>query len=95
MKNVNEMTSSELFTEMTEQQKDDIYRMVWFTHISEDVEAYLHDYYGYEEFTETGEEVEDIVESVANAWVYCEEYDCLINYFDNIENLIEKYREKK
>ena len=91
MKNVNEMTSSELFTEMTEQQKDDIYRMVWFSHVSEDVETYLHDYYDYE----TEEEIEDIVESVANAWVYYGEYDCLINYWDNIENLIEKYREKK
>lgn len=88
---IDEMTSSEIFTALTEQQKDDIYRMVWFSHVIEDAKGYMRDFYAEEELP--ADEIDAIAESVANAYVYNGDYDCTFSYWDNIEKLIEKYRE--
>ena len=81
IKPISEMASSELFTEMTERQKDEIYRMVWYWHVADDVEQYLNG-------TLDEEETEFIVEDVANAFVYDGDYDCNKSYWDNIDTLI-------
>lgn len=39
---VEEMSSSELFTEMTDRQRDEIFRMVWFGNVEDDVRTYIN-----------------------------------------------------
>lgn len=90
MKSVDEMSSSELFTAMTEQQKDDIYRMVWFGHVAEDATHYIKDMYSEDEIPE--EDIESISEDVANAYVCNGKYDCNCSYWDNIDALVERFR---
>lgn len=83
---VSKLSSSELFMLMTDTQKDDIYRMVWSDHVKEDVRGVLDER---EELTE--EEKDAIIEDVANDYVYNGDYDCNLSYWDNINNLIEKF----
>ena len=86
---VEEMSSSELFTEMTDRQRDEIFRMVWFGNVEDDVRTYINDFY---EDTFSEEDIEGIEECVANDIVYNGRLDCCISYWDNIEKLIEKHR---
>lgn len=83
MKKITEMTSSELFNEMTDTQKDDVYRKVWAGHVHKDVMELL----------EKEENKEEIAESITNAYVYDGKYDCNLSYWDNLHNLIERFSE--
>lgn len=82
---ISKLSSSELFTLMTDTQKDDIYRMVWSDYVEEDVRGVLDER---EDLTE--EERDAIIEDVVNGYVYNGDYDCTLSYWDNINNLIEK-----
>ena len=82
---ISKLSSSELFTLMTDTQKDDIYRMVWSDYVEEDVRRVLDER---EDLTE--EERDAIIEDVVNDYVYNGDYDCTLSYWDNINNLIEK-----
>lgn len=84
MKKISEMTSSELFVEMSNNQRDDIYRMVWSDHVYEDCKAQINE----RELSLDDEEVDAICEEVANNYVYNGRYDCNLSYWDNIDNLI-------
>ena len=86
---VDEMSSSELFTEMTDRQRDEIFRMVWFGHVEDDVRTYINEFYE-DAFSE--EDIEGIEECVANDIVYDGRLDSYISYWDNLEKLIEKHR---
>ena len=83
---ISKLSSSELFTLMTDTQKDDIYRMVWSDYVEEDVRRVLDER---EDLTE--EERDAIIEDVVNDYVYNGDYDCTLSYWDNINNLIEKF----
>lgn len=84
---LNEMTSSEIFVNLTPSQRDDIYRMVWSDHVSEDVRGRLSE----NPDLELNEEEEDaLIEDIANAYVYNGDYDCDLSYWDNIDNLIKE-----
>lgn len=86
---VDEMSSSELFTEMTDRQRDEIFRMVWFGNVEDDVRTYINEFYE-DAFSE--EDIEGIEECVANDIVYDGRLDAYISYWDNLEKLIEKHR---
>lgn len=87
MANITELSSSELFVEMTEAQKDDIYRMVWFTHVCKDIESLMED-----RNMDFDEDTKDsLIEDVANDYVYNGNYDCNFSYWDNLSSLIEKF----
>ena len=92
IKPIREMTSSELFTEMTMKQRDEIYRMVWSDFIKDDVESYLEDEYDGSLPTDKNE-IDAIIEYVANAFAYNGDYDCNLSYWKNIENLINEAKE--
>lgn len=86
---VEEMSSSELFTEMTDRQRDEIFRMVWFGNVEDDVRTYINEFY---EGAFSEEDIEGIEECVANDIVYDGRLDSYISYWDNLEKLIEKHR---
>lgn len=85
MAKITEMTSSELYEVLTPTQRDDIFRMVWHNHVFEDVKSCLKDddYANYDE-----NEKEAICETVANRYVYDGDYDNNLDYWANINNLI-------
>ena len=85
---ITNLTSSELFAHMSDTQKDDIYRMIWFSHVIEDVKGKLIERFGIDELSE---EDEALCNDVANAYVYNGKYDCNQSYWDNINNLINEY----
>ena len=92
---IRKMASDELFGMMTEKQREDVYRKVWFDYVCEDVEGFLIDYNGFNEdiddITEhTQEQIDGLIEIVAHRYVYDGDCDCNIDYWRNIENLVEE-----
>ena len=64
-------------------EKDALYRALWFDYVKEDVYSHCED---------IGVKCDDdLAEQVANLYVYDGEYDCNICYWDNIENLINRF----
>ena len=86
---IQQMSSEDLFDCMTEKQRDDIYRMVWYNYTYDDVEGFLEDYDAYD-IPATQEEVDEFIGDVANAYVYNGDYDCNLSYWDNIKNLVDE-----
>lgn len=89
MAKIAEMTTSELFVEMSDVQKDEIFRMVWASHVEEDVKSAMKDYHGH--LPEDENDKQSIVEDVVNAYVYNGKYDCNLSYWENINNLIDRF----
>lgn len=83
---ISEITSSELFDQITDIQKDDIYRMVWHSHVKEDVKSVMED--AAKELPESEEDRNDLADKVATAYVYDGRYDCNLSYWTNLANLI-------
>lgn len=84
VKRISEMTSSELFTEMTATQKRDIFDMVKYGFVYQDVEGLVVEM-GY---NEEDEETSALCEAVANRYVYDGDCDSNLSYWDNLRNLI-------
>ena len=84
-------SSSEIFANMSYQQKDDVYRMVWSDRCVEDAKSHMR-----ENMNPMHEEIiGEIAEAVANRFVYDGDYDCSdISYWDNIENLVKEESKK-
>lgn len=76
-------TPREVFNALSVEQKDYIYRAVWFEHVVEDVVGRLDE-------REILDEDNSIKESVAQRYVYQGDYDCNLSYWDNIDNLIDE-----
>jgi len=89
-KKISQMSSSEIFDKMTEKQKDDIYRKVWFGHVIEDAKGIMMGAVRYN-IPEEDEQFESLAECIAKDFVYEGEYDCNISYWDNIYNLLDKW----
>ena len=87
---ISEMSSSDLFASMTDTQKDDIYRMVWFDRVCEDVHSFLTSEYNGDVPTDTYE-YDALIRDVANAYVYNGDYDCNTDYWTQIWSLVDKY----
>lgn len=79
---ISEITATELFSKMSESQKDEVYRMIWKDHVKEDIKDYSekNGYLLDESFTD----------SCAEAYVNGE-YDCNLSYWSNIDNLIKNH----
>ena len=85
-----DMSSSEIFTNLSNTQKDDIYRMVWSDHVAEDVRAHMEE----NMLPSSSDIIQEIAEEVANRYVYNCDYDCNASYWQNIENLIDEEIDK-
>ena len=66
---------------LTYEEQDDVYRYLWSQHVREDVESHANDI----DADLTEEEIDKIVEM----YVYQGKYECNIDYWSNIENLID------
>lgn len=63
-------------------EKDDLYRALWFNHVVEDIESYREEH---------DEPITDNEISIAaERYVYDGDYDCTLDYWTNIENIITK-----
>ena len=89
-KDFSEMTPSELFTKMTDSQKEGIFRMVWADYIKEDVEGILMGDIKHK-IPEDEAEYDALVEEIVNDYVYNGNYENERPYWDNIDALIEKH----
>lgn len=77
-----------LYNSLSTEDKDSLYRMLWMDHVIEDIKTRI---------TECEDDIPDdilnsIAEKVATEYVYNGQYDCNLSYWDNIDNLIQKYR---
>lgn len=70
-----------ILKDLTEEEKDAIYRKLWYNHVLEDVYSFAND--------EDIEITDDIAENVAYRYVYEGDYDCNLSYWSNIKNLID------
>lgn len=82
---INNMSSEEIASKLTYSQRDSLYRLLWAEHVREDVMSHIE---------ERGDDIpekdkEDLIETVANLYVYKSAYDCNLSYWENINNLIE------
>ena len=66
---------------LTYEEQDDVYRYLWSQHVREDVESHANDI----DADLTKEEIDKVVEM----YVYQGKYECNIDYWSNIENLID------
>ena len=68
--------------------KDKIYRDAWAEHVTEDVKSYLNDNDRFESMDEAS--VTDLCKTVAERYAFCGDYDCNLDYWTNLNNLIEE-----
>lgn len=64
---------------------DQLYRKLWMPYVTEDVKSHA-------ENSMDAELTDEDAEYIANSYIFDGEYDCNIPYWDNIENLIVKFR---
>lgn len=79
--NITEKKINELLKTLTEEEKDAIYRNIWFDHVVTDIKNRLDD------LDETL--TEDEIHFAASEYIDGN-YDCNLSYWDNIDNLITK-----
>ena len=80
-------TLKEVIDNLPYKEKNELYRYLWYPYVVEDVELCLNDNYDLDDYTE--DEIENLVKTVANNYVYNGKYDCNISYWNNLENMIE------
>ena len=71
---------------------EEAYREKHFQYVREDVSSVLNSgvyAYLYDEYSD--EEIEALIDNVANAYVFNGDYDCNVSYWDNIGALIDEY----
>lgn len=82
----NEAGMEELLDFLTGQQKDTLYRKLWYGHVCNDICTRLE---------ETEKELTDAqIDYAARQYVYEGDYDCNCSYWTNIDNVIDKALEK-
>lgn len=65
-------------------ERDELYRYLWSDYVRNDVREHL----SRDDIGLSDEDVNAIVETVVEYYVYNGEYDCELSYWDNISNLI-------
>ena len=71
----------EKFNNLTPAERDGIYRLQLYNYTKEDVEGFCE---------ENGYELtDDQIDNVTNRYVYEGEYECNLDYWQNIENLVQ------
>lgn len=77
----------EFISNLTTEEKDAVYRELWMNFVRNDVEARLEetpeDFEGY-----SAEDFKNLIENVAERYVYQGDYDCNLSYWQNIDELI-------
>lgn len=69
---------------LTKSEKDSLYRALWIEYVEDDVSDYCED---------NGINCPDeLIDAVADDYVYNGEYDCNLTYWNNIGNLVRKHR---
>ena len=80
------MSSKEKFQEivnnLSEFDKEEIYRMVWYNHVCEDVESEAAD--------SDIKLTEQQIRNIAYRYVYDGDYNLTLNYYQNLHNLMDK-----
>ena len=74
----------ELIEELSAAERDRLYRKLWYPYVVEDVEKRIDDL--------NIKLTENQIDNIATAFVYDGEYDCNLTYWDNIDNLIDRYK---
>lgn len=73
--------------------KDTLYRRLWLDYVKADVENQLEqlplDDYGIESMED--EKFDELVDIIAGTYVYDGDYDCNLSYWENIDNLINRF----
>jgi hypothetical protein len=68
---------------LSAQERDDIYRYLWGQHVKEDIRSHVAD---------MDIELDDgDIEAIMEQYVYEGRYDCNLDYWANIGNLIDEY----
>ena len=69
---------------LTDTEKDRLYRHLWHDYVKEDIIAHAENM--------DVELTDNEIQTAAERYVYEGKYDCNLNYWDNIENLINEVR---
>lgn len=83
-----------ILKDLTADEKDTLYRKLWEEYIKQDVTMYLYDDDHLSDIIDeynvdfTKEETDGIIDRVVERYVYEGDYDCELNYWENIDNLI-------
>lgn len=72
--------------DLSEEALEDIYRRRQHKHVMEDVEAYIKSYPEELKLNKAD------INIIAERYVYGGDHDCSLSYWDNIENLINNYK---
>ena len=76
--------TKKLLKKLTYEEKDAIYRAVWFDNVKSDIRAHL---------AETDDTLTDKqIDQAAELYVYHGKYDCNLSYWSNIEEVINLVR---
>ena len=79
---------------LTAWDKDTLYYQLWEEHVREDVSSFLEEELEARKIEVSDEVKEDIIARAAYLYVYEGEYDCNLNYWDNIKNLLDRDLDK-
>lgn len=66
--------------------RDALYRRLWIEYVTEDVACHIGTFDNI-----PCEDYDTIIELVAQAYVYDGDYDCNLTYWENIDNLINRF----
>lgn len=85
--------AEELLAKLEYKERDTLYRLLWAESVRENVESVLEGSAG--EWTRefSDEDYEDIVSDIADQYV-SGNYDCNLNYWDNLDNLIQEKKKE-
>lgn len=72
----------EILKNLSEFDKEEIYRMVWYNHVCEDVENEAAD--------SDIELTKQQIRNIAYRYVYDGDYNLTLNYYQNLHNLMDK-----
>lgn len=76
------MIDREKLNQLSKEEKEEIYRMVWYEHVCEDIQQQA-------EWLNI-ELSDEQINEIARLYVYEGEYDDYLNYWQNLDHLIEK-----
>ena len=86
----------EIIKELSEEDKDILYRVFWQEKIAEDISAYIEDWeiLDIDEKPINSKKLNLIISSASYNYTQGD-YDCNISYWDNIENVVSKEIKKQ
>lgn len=68
--------------------RDDLYRKLWLEYVVRDITTRMRDCYPE---AICSDDCGEPIEKAARAFVYDGEYDCNLSYWENIDNVIDRY----